>query len=34
MTGLYVIFGGMVLFATLLGVYDWLAERRHRRSKR
>jgi hypothetical protein len=31
MTGLYVIFGGLILFATAVGVYDLLAERQHRR---
>ena len=31
MTGLYVIFGGMILFATILGVYDLLARRQERR---
>ena len=31
MTGLYVIFGGMILFATILGVYDQLARRQERR---
>jgi len=33
MTGLYVIFGGMILFATAIVVYDLLAERQHRRQR-
>jgi hypothetical protein len=28
---LLIIFGGMLLFATVAGIYDWLAERQHRR---
>ena len=32
MTGVYIILGGMVLVASIVGVYDWLAERQHRRS--
>ena len=33
--GLYIIFGGMVLFATIVGIYDTIAERhsRHRRER-
>jgi len=33
MTGLYIIFGGMLLFATIVVVYDLLAERQHRRAR-
>jgi hypothetical protein len=33
MTGLYIIFGGMILFATVVVVYDLLAERQHRRER-
>ena len=32
MTGVYIILGGMVLVATIVGVYGWLAERQYRRS--
>jgi hypothetical protein len=34
MTGIYIMLGGMVLFATVIGVLDWLAERhdRHHRA--
>lgn len=28
-----IIFGGMVLFATVIGIYDLLAERQHRRER-
>jgi hypothetical protein len=31
MTGLYLIFGGMILFASAVGIYDLLAERQARR---
>jgi hypothetical protein len=31
MTSFYIIFGGMMVFATVVGVYDWLAERHDRR---
>jgi len=30
---LLIIFGGMVLFATIVGVYDLLAQRQHRRER-
>jgi hypothetical protein len=30
MTGLYIMLGGMVLFATVVGVWDFLAERQAR----
>ena len=30
---LLIIFGGMMLFATVVGVYDWLARRQHRRQR-
>jgi hypothetical protein len=30
---LVIIFGGMVLFATVVGVYDLLAQRQHRRER-
>jgi len=30
---LFIIFGGMLLFATIVGVYDLLAERQHRRER-
>jgi len=30
---LLLIFGGMLLFATIVGIYDWLAERQHRRRR-
>jgi hypothetical protein len=30
---LLIIFGGMMLFATIIGVYDLLAERQHRRER-
>lgn len=33
MTGLYIIFGGMILFATVITLYDLLAERQHRRER-
>jgi len=33
MTGLYIIFGGMILFATVVVVHDLLAERQHRRER-
>ena len=33
MTGLYIIFGGMILVATAVGVYDLIAERQHRRDR-
>ena len=33
MTGLYIIFGGMLLFVTIVVVYDLLAERQHRRER-
>ena len=33
MTGLYIIFGGMIFFATIVVVYDLLAERQHRRER-
>jgi hypothetical protein len=33
MTGLYIIFGGMILFATAIVAYDLLAERQHRRER-
>lgn len=33
MTGVYIMFGGMLLFATFFGVIDWLNERRDRREK-
>jgi hypothetical protein len=32
MTGLYILVGGVVLIAGLATLYDWLAERQHRRS--
>ena len=33
MIGLYILFGGMILFATFAGVVDLLAERRHRKAR-
>ena len=33
MIGLYIIFGGMILFATSVVAYDLLAERQHRRER-
>lgn len=30
---LLIIFGGMALFATVVGVYDLLAERQHRHER-
>ena len=30
---LLIIFGGMMLFATIVGVYDLLARRQHRRQR-
>jgi len=33
MTGLYIIFGGMILFGTVVVIYDLLAERQHRRQR-
>lgn len=33
MTGLHIIFGGMILFATVIGVLDWLAERQQVRER-
>ena len=30
---LFIIFGGMLLFATAIGIYDLLAERQHRRRR-
>lgn len=34
MTAFFVIiFGGMILFATAVGVYDLLAKRQHRRER-
>ena len=31
--GFFVILGGVVLFATVVGIYDLLAERQHRRQR-
>lgn len=31
MTGFYIIFGGMLLFVTIVVAYDLLARRQHRR---
>jgi hypothetical protein len=31
--GLLIIFGGMILFATVVGIYDLLARRQHRRQR-
>lgn len=33
MVGFFIILGGMVLFATVVGIYDLLAERQHRRQR-
>ena len=33
MTGLYIIFGGMLLFLTIVVGYDLLARRQHRRRR-
>ena len=33
MTGLYIIFGGITLFAVAVTVYDLLARRQHRRER-
>ena len=33
MTGLYIIFGGMLLFVTIVVAYDLLARRQHRRQR-
>jgi hypothetical protein len=33
MTGFYVIFGGMMLFAVSVTIYDLLARRQHRRQR-
>jgi hypothetical protein len=33
MVGYFIILGGVVLFATIVGVYDLLAERQHRRER-
>jgi hypothetical protein len=31
MTGIYIMLGGMVLFATVVGIWDLMAERQRRR---
>jgi hypothetical protein len=31
MTGIYIMLGGMVLFATIVGVWDLIGQRRSRR---
>ena len=33
MTGLYIIFGGMMLFAIAMTAYDYLARRQQRRAR-
>jgi hypothetical protein len=33
MTGLYIIFGGMILFAAVVLIYDLLAEAQRRRER-
>lgn len=33
MLWLLTLFGGPLLFATLIVIYDWLAERQHRRRR-
>ena len=33
MTGLYIIFGGMLLFVTIVVAYDLLTRRQHRRQR-
>lgn len=30
---LLIMFGGVLLFVTAVGVYDWLARRQHRRKR-
>jgi type III secretory pathway component EscS len=32
MIGVFILLGGIVLVASVVGVLDWLAERRHHRS--
>ena len=32
MIGVFILLGGVVLVASVVGLLDWLAERRHRRS--
>jgi hypothetical protein len=34
MTGIFILFGGMLAFATVIGVMDLLAERRDRAARR
>jgi hypothetical protein len=33
MTGIYIMLGGMVLFATVIGIWDLMAERQRRRQR-
>ena len=33
MTGVLVLFGGILLFAAIITLYDWLARRKDRRSE-
>ena len=34
MTGFFILFGGIALFATVIGVLDLLARRQHRKTQR
>ena len=34
MTGLYILYGGIVLFVAIIAFLDWLAQRKERRSER
>jgi len=34
MTGLFIMLGGMVLFAVVVAVFDWLGERQRRHRTR
>ncbi len=33
MTGIYIMLGGIVLFATIVGIYDIVTRRQHRRER-
>lgn len=34
MTGFFVLFGGIALFATVVGIWDWIAERQNDKAHR